>query len=80
MFLFGFIFYYFFHLAHKMDLEQWSAEVQQRHMETLDREREHKQKWDEINAIAHAKIGTDEYRELMRRLNERDAQKFGTTD
>lgn len=80
MFLFYFIFYYFCHLKHEMDLKQWSAEAQQRHMETLEREREHKQKWDEIYSIAHAKIGTDEFRELMYRLNERDAQKFGTTD
>lgn len=73
MFLFGFIFYYFCNLAHKADLERWSAEAQQRHMETLERERTHENKWNEINAIAHAKIGTDEFRELMHRLNERDA-------
>lgn len=28
-------------------------------------------KWDEINAIAHAKIGTPEFRRLMMQLNER---------
>lgn len=74
MFLFGFIFCYFCNLAHKMDLERWSAETQARHMETLEREREHENTWNEINAIAHAKIGSDEFRELMYRLNERDAQ------
>lgn len=74
MLLFGFISYYFCHLAHKMDLERWSAEAQARHTETLERESEHEKKWSEINAIAHAKIGSDEFRELMYRLNERDAQ------
>lgn len=73
MFLLDFIFYYFCHLAHKMDLEQRSVEVQQRHMETKELVRQHGNTWNEINAIAHTKIGTDEFRELMYRLNERDA-------
>lgn len=74
MFLFGFIFYHFCYQAHKADLEQRSAEVQQRYMETQERVRQHENTWNEINAMAHAKIGSDEFRELMYRLNERDEQ------
>lgn len=48
-----------------------SAEVQARHQETVRREAAHKKQWDEINAIAHAKIGTPEFRQLMMQINER---------
>lgn len=74
MFLFGLIFYLILHVEHEADLKQRSAEVQQRHVETQELLKEYKNRQDEINAIAHAKIGTDEFRELMYRLNQRDAQ------
>ena len=48
-----------------------SAEVQARHLETAKRMEADQKKWDEINAIAHAKIGTPEFRQLMMQLNER---------
>lgn len=49
-----------------------SAEVEARHRETVKRMEADQKKWDEINAIAHAKIGTPEFRQLMMQLNERD--------
>lgn len=48
-----------------------SAGVQARHLETVKRMEANQKKWDEINAIAHAKIGTPEFRRLMMQLNER---------
>jgi len=72
MFLFGFIYYFFVSQAHKADLEQRSAEVQQRHMETQELVRQHEITYNEIYSIANAKVGSDEFRELMYRLNERD--------
>lgn len=79
MFLFGFIYYYFLREAHKADLQQRSAEVRIRHMETQELVRQHETTYNEIYAIANAKVGSDEFRELMYRLNERDSQKYGTT-
>ena len=48
-----------------------SAEGEARHRETVKRMKADQKKWDEINAIAHAKIGTPEFRRLMMQLNER---------
>ena len=46
-------------------------EVEVRHRETVKRMEAYQKRSDEINAIANAKIGTPEFRQLMMQLNER---------
>ena len=48
-----------------------SAQVEASHLETARRVKAYEQQRDEINAIAHAEIGTPEFRRLMQQLNER---------
>lgn len=48
-----------------------SAEVEARHRETVKRMEAYQKRSDEINAIAHAKIGSPEFRQLMEQLNQR---------
>lgn len=61
--------------AVKMELaeeeKKLSAEVEARHLETVRRMKAYERQRDEIDAIAHAKIGTPEFRQLMMQLNER---------
>lgn len=54
------------------DEKKLLAEVEARHLETVKRMKAYEKQRDEINAIAHAKIGTPEFRRLMMQLNERD--------
>lgn len=53
------------------DEKRLSAEVEARRLEAARRMKAYEQQRDEINAIAHAKIGTPEFRRLMMQLNER---------